>query len=78
MQLGYTLPKSLVAKARMQNVRVYVQAQNLFTITNYTGSDPDISLISRDPFGAGDYYLGVDLGGFPNPKQFLAGLSITF
>jgi hypothetical protein len=78
MQLGYTLPKSLVAKARMQNVRVYVQAQNLFTITKYTGSDPDISLISRDPFGAGDYYLGVDLGGFPNPKQFLAGLSITF
>lgn len=78
VQLGYTLPRSLVAKARMQNVRLYVQAQNLFTITNYTGADPDISLISRDPFGAGDYYLGVDLGGFPQPKQFLAGLNITF
>jgi TonB-linked SusC/RagA family outer membrane protein len=78
IQLGYTLPKSLVAKAKMSNVRLYLQAQNLFTITKYTGADPDIQLISRDPFGAGDYYIGVDLGGFPNPQQFLFGLNITF
>ena len=78
VQLAYTLPKSLVKKARLSNVRVYIQAQNLFTITNYTGSDPDISLISRDPFGVRDYYIGVDLGGFPNPKQYIAGLSVTF
>ena len=55
-----------------------MQAQNLFTITNYTGPDPDLSIISRDPFGARDYYLGVDLSGFPNPKQFLLGVSLTF
>ena len=78
IQLGYTLPKSLVNKAKLSNVRIYIQAQNLFTITSYTGSDPDISLISRDPFGARDYYIGVDLGGFPNPKQYIAGLNVTF
>jgi hypothetical protein len=78
LQLGYTLPKSLIAKAKMTNVRLYFQAQNLFTLTKYTGADPDIQLISRDPFGAGDYYIGVDLGGFPNPQQFLFGLNITF
>ena len=78
VQLGYTLPKSIVNRIKLQNIRVYVQAQNLFTITKYTGSDPDLNLISRDPFGAGDYYIGVDLGGFPNPKQYLAGLSVTF
>ncbi|MEI9909248.1 MAG: SusC/RagA family TonB-linked outer membrane protein, partial [Bacteroidota bacterium] len=78
LQLGYTLPKSLVSKARLQNVKVYIQAQNLFTITNYTGSDPDLNLISRDPFGARDLYIGVDLGGFPNPKQYLFGISATF
>jgi TonB-dependent starch-binding outer membrane protein SusC len=50
----------------------------MFTITKYTGSDPDLNLISRDPFGARDYYIGVDLGGFPNPKQYLVGLSVTF
>jgi hypothetical protein len=78
LQLGYTLPKSLVSRVKLSSVKVYIQAQNLFTITKYQGSDPDIQLISRDPFGAGDYYLGVDLGGFPNPKQFIAGLSISF
>jgi hypothetical protein len=78
LQLGYTLPKRIVNIAHLSNVKVYVQAQNLFTITKYTGSDPDIQLISRDPFGARDYYIGVDLGGFPNPKQFIAGLSVTF
>lgn len=78
VQLGYTLPKSLVSRAKLSNVRFYLQAQNLFTITNYTGADPDIQLISRDPNGARDYYLGVDLGGFPNPKQFIFGLSASF
>ncbi|MEO6550308.1 MAG: TonB-dependent receptor [Ferruginibacter sp.] len=78
LQLGYTLPKTLISKAKLSNARIYLQAQNLLTFTNYTGSDPDISLLSRDPFGARDYYIGVDLGGFPNPKQFIAGLSVTF
>jgi TonB-linked SusC/RagA family outer membrane protein len=78
LQLGYTLPRSLANMARLSNVKVYVQAQNLFTITKYTGADPDINQISRDPFGARDFYLGVDLGGFPNPKQYIAGISVTF
>ena len=78
MQLAYTLPKSVVDRMKIQNIRVYVQAQNLFTITNYTGSDPDLNIISRDPGGARDLYIGVDLGGFPNPKQFLVGLNVTF
>lgn len=78
LQLGYTLPRSLVNKASMENVRIYIQAQNLFTFTKYTGADPDLSIISRDPGGQGDRYMGVDLSGFPNPKQFLFGLSVTF
>jgi TonB-linked SusC/RagA family outer membrane protein len=78
IQIGYTLPRSLVSKARLSNVKIYVQAQNLFTITDYTGADPDISQISRDPFGQRDFYIGVDLGGFPNPKQYIAGISVTF
>jgi TonB-linked SusC/RagA family outer membrane protein len=78
IQLGYAIPKKLIGKLAMENARLYVQAQNLFTITNYSGPDPDLSIISRDPGGARDYYLGVDLSGFPNPKQFLFGLSVTF
>ncbi len=78
LQLGYTIPRNLVSRAGMENVRVYIQAQNLFTFTKYTGADPDLNVISRDPAGQGDNYMGVDLSGFPNPKQFLFGLSITF
>ena len=78
VQLGYTLPTVISQKVKLSNLRFYLQAQNLFTITNYTGADPDISLISRDPNGARDFYMGVDLGGFPNPKQFIFGLTANF
>ncbi len=40
-QIGYTLPKNLLAKAKISNVRIYFQAQDLFTITRYTGPDPE-------------------------------------
>jgi TonB-linked SusC/RagA family outer membrane protein len=84
VQLGYTLPTSLVSRVKLSNARVYIQAQNLFTITKYSGSDPDLTLISRertrgdDRLPLRDYYMGVDLGGFPTPKQYLVGLSVTF
>lgn len=41
IQLGYTLPKNISERLSMRNFRVYLQAQNLFTITNYTGADPE-------------------------------------
>jgi TonB-linked SusC/RagA family outer membrane protein len=41
LTLGYTLPKAVTRKLRMDNIRVYLQSQNLFTITNYTGADPE-------------------------------------
>lgn len=41
IQLGYTLPKDLSEKVKMRNLRVYVQGQDLFTITNYSGADPE-------------------------------------
>ena len=75
VQLGYRVPKGLTGRAHLSDVRVYVQAQNLFTITKYTGADPDVQFIQN---GQGDQYIGVDRAGFPNPKQFLFGLNITF
>ncbi|MEJ7830006.1 MAG: SusC/RagA family TonB-linked outer membrane protein, partial [Segetibacter sp.] len=75
VQLGYRLPKSVAGKVFLSNARIYVQAQNLFTITKYTGADPDVQLIQN---GQGDQYIGVDRAGFPNPKQFLFGLNVTF
>jgi len=40
-QLGYTLPKAIADKVKLRNLRVYIQGQDLFTITNYTGADPE-------------------------------------
>ena len=82
VQLGYTLPAKFLAKAKLQKMRVYIQAQNLFTITKYTGADPDLSIqrgqFNGDGSSRGDASIGIDQSGFPNPKQFLAGLSLTF
>jgi TonB-linked SusC/RagA family outer membrane protein len=75
LQIGYTLPKSLSQTIKMSNLRVYLQAQNLFTITKYTGPDPDLNLISGN---GTDQYIGVDRTGFPNPKEFIVGLTINF
>ncbi|MEY2918179.1 MAG: hypothetical protein RIS73_1893, partial [Bacteroidota bacterium] len=80
VQLGYTIPGSVLGKIKIQKIRMYVQAQNLFTITKYTGADPDLSVqrAQRNAGSAGDYILGIDQSGFPNPKQFLFGLNVTF
>ncbi|MDX2048941.1 MAG: TonB-dependent receptor [Chitinophagaceae bacterium] len=80
IQLGYTMPGNVMNKLKLQKIRLYVQAQNLFTITKYTGADPDLSIQRSVSNGgsAGDYIIGIDESGFPNPKQFLFGLSVTF
>jgi len=69
LQVGYTLPASSLSKVYLKSVRVYVQAVNLFTVTKYSGLDPEI--------GGGDRAFGVDAGNYPNVKQFIIGLNLT-
>jgi hypothetical protein len=65
-----------LGKVGIERLRVYLQAQNLFTITKYSGLDPEITLAN---FGTGgDRTIGVDYGAYPAPKTFLLGLSIGF
>lgn len=72
LQIGYTLPKSF---SRYIGVRVSLSAQNLFTITNYSGMDPERAALSGD---AGIIETGIDGVGYPNPHTFLVGLNLTF
>ncbi|HMI63181.1 MAG TPA: TonB-dependent receptor, partial [Puia sp.] len=72
--VGYTLPVRLLtgfAKGSFRTVRLYVAAQNLFTITGYTGYDPEIG---------GNYLFsrGIDQGQVPQQRTFLAGLQLGF
>lgn len=65
LQLGYTLPAKVLKKAGINNCRFYIQGSNLFTITNYTGFDPEV---------AG----GVDYGNFPQCRSYLFGVNLTY
>jgi len=68
IQLGYSLPKTIINKVGIQNLRVYVTANNLFTFTKYQGYDPEI--------GGSSY--GIDRGVYPQARAFMLGLSVTF
>jgi len=70
LTVGYTLPTNLTNRVKIDKVRVYFQATNLFTMTKYTGLDPE--LIGADDAG------GVDEGIYPTVKQFLFGLNVNF
>ncbi|WP_407486546.1 SusC/RagA family TonB-linked outer membrane protein [Elizabethkingia anophelis] len=69
IQIGYTLPMELTKKLGGNKFRFYVTAENLFTITKYTGYDPEIA--------AGDSY-GIDRAYYPQARTFIFGANIQF
>lgn len=71
MMIGYTLPAGMLSRLRIQKFRVYVQAANLFTISKYSGIDPEIG-------GDGVTSFGIDEGAYPNQRQFLVGVNVGF
>jgi TonB-dependent starch-binding outer membrane protein SusC len=78
LQLGYTIPQTSISKIGITKLRVYVQAQNLFTITGYSGIDPVLSNVNIGDGDANDQYLGTDLGNYPSSRIVSAGLSLDF
>jgi len=70
IQLGYTLPETVLEKLQIDNLRLYVSGQNLFTITNYPGLDPEVagSILS----------YGVDRVLYPKYKSFIMGVQLKF
>ena len=89
IQVAYTFPRTLVSKIGLSSLRVYLQGQNLFTITDYSGMDPEINLRNHiagndrvagnaNYVPGGDRQIGVDGGAYPASKQYLVGLNLTF
>jgi TonB-linked SusC/RagA family outer membrane protein len=70
-QFGYNIPKSILRKIKVEAVRVYLSANNLFTLTRYQGFDPDIGASNA-------LSAGVDYGFYPQAKTFMGGVQITF
>lgn len=71
IQIGYTVPSDLLKRAYLSKLRIYVGAYNLFTITNYTGFDPDLT-------STGIFSRGVDRGYYPLSRSFVAGINLGF
>lgn len=72
--LSFTIPVKVISKIGISRLSAYVTAVNLFTITQYTGYDPEVS--SFNAAGAGG--LGIDLSNYPTAKSYMFGINLTF
>ncbi|MBS1505476.1 MAG: TonB-dependent receptor [Bacteroidetes bacterium] len=71
LQLNYTVPTSFLSKYNIRSLKVYMQAVNLFTITKYTGKDPEVA-------SSVDTTLGVDVGNYPATRIWSLGVNLGF
>jgi TonB-linked SusC/RagA family outer membrane protein len=69
-QLGFNLPGDICSKLKMSKARIYIGGENIFTLTKFSGMDPDL----------GGYALerGIDWGQYPLPRVFMIGANISF
>jgi TonB-linked SusC/RagA family outer membrane protein len=77
IQLGYTVPKGIVGKYGLSNIRIYFSGTNLFTWSKYSGMDPEMS-VSNNSVKDGDKANGIDWGTYPAAKSYNVGVNISF
>lgn len=83
LTLGYSLPKKVVKKIGIDRLRVYFTANNLFTITGYSGVDPEVNAYTSGRSGfMSDLRIfptmNMDFGAYPRARTFTFGANITF
>ncbi|SEW42214.1 SusC/RagA family TonB-linked outer membrane protein [Chitinophaga arvensicola] len=71
LSLGYNLPRKWLQAAHLERLRVYVAAQNLFTITHYTGYDPETNQSGQD-----NILRGIDSDAYPSAKTYMVGINL--
>lgn len=72
LTIGYTFPSKLLSRAKIKSLRVYLTADNLFTFTNYSGPDPEVSTRSSV------LTPGFDWSAYPRARSLTGGLSFSF
>ena len=72
IQLGYTLPRNLVKKIAISNLRIYTSLENFFCFTSYPGLDPETATANSASS------IGIDMGTFPTAKQLIFGVNLSF
>ena len=73
IQLGYSLPMSILRKVGITNLRIYTSLDDWFTFTKYPGVDPEVS-----QYGGSSSGLAVDAGSYPISKKLVFGLNVSF
>ncbi len=73
VSLSYTLPKAIVRKIKLENVKVYMNMQNVFTWSKYNGFDPEVGAMYGDAL-----MTGLDYGRYPSPRIYTFGLNVSF
>ena len=80
LSLGYELPKQLISKFNLNRLYLYVSSENLLTFTKYSGFDPEVSVYNLGGFSNSEKNIapGVDYGTYPQSREFIVGLNVTF
>ena len=77
VQLGYTFSSTVIKAIKLSSFRAFVSAQNVFTVTKYTGIDPEICTNSNSA-GDGVRAVGIDFGTYPSARTFTIGFNANF
>jgi len=77
VQLGYKLNSQLLSHLKISSMRFFVSAQNIFTVTKYTGQDPEMAT-SANSAAEGAKAVGIDWGTYPSARTFTAGVNLNF
>jgi hypothetical protein len=70
LTIGYSFPRSMLQRARISNIRLYLTSQNLFTATPYSGFTPEL------PGGVLD--SGIETNAYPTTRTFAFGVNVNF
>ncbi|MDR1556277.1 MAG: TonB-dependent receptor [Tannerellaceae bacterium] len=70
--LGYNFPRELISRFNINALRLFATGTNLFILTNYSGTDPEINVAGND-----ENTLGIDFATAPSPRSFLFGVNLT-
>ncbi|MFP4064684.1 MAG: SusC/RagA family TonB-linked outer membrane protein [Bacteroidales bacterium] len=71
VQIGYNFPERITGRINATSLRLYLSAENLLTITGYTGADPEIGAMSS-------FDIGIDRGVYPQSRTFRLGVNVSF
>ncbi|TWR25916.1 TonB-dependent receptor [Mucilaginibacter pallidiroseus] len=77
LQIGYDFGASILSKLGVKRLHAYIQGTNLFTVTKYTGLDPEVQAGNTN--GSNGNSLGIDYGNYPNnEKRYILGVNLSF